>query len=222
LVEGEKNVIELLASSTFEIQNIFIWENFYQKYKQFLSSFSFEILSWQEINTLSTLQTNDYWIAIVKQKQNISFENNNEYILLLDDIKDPGNLGTIIRIADWYGITKIVCSENTVEWYNPKVIHATMGSFCRIQMYYTNLISYIRDINLPIYWAFLTWENIHTMDFEKSWYILIWNESNGISKEIEKCITKKITIPQYWNAESLNAGIATAIICDNMRRKLWK
>jgi RNA methyltransferase, TrmH family len=147
----------------------------------------------------------------------------NEFVLVLDDIRDPGNLGTILRIADWYGIKKVICSENTVDFYNPKVISASMGSFTRIKIYYSEISKYIENIdkkvNIEIIGTFLNSENVHRFDFPTSGYIVLGNESNGISTEVEKYITKKITIPRFGHAESLNVGIATAVVLDNLKRR---
>lgn len=218
LVEWKKSLIELLQSD-FEIEILIISESFFVENRNLVSKYSFEILKIEEITKLSTLWTNTDWIALVKQKENSELKNNwNEIILVLDEIKDPGNLGTIIRIADWYGIKKIIASNNTCELYNPKVIISSMGSFTRIKLYYTDLEWYLQNQDFPIYWAFMIWEDIHKTNFEKSCFIVIWNESNGISKEIEKLVSKKITIPRFWEAESLNAWIATAIILDNVKR----
>lgn len=217
LVEWEKSLVELL-SSNFEILDLIISEDFYLKYRSLVAKFSFDILNSDEITHISTLKTNSYWVAVVKQKENNKIVNNNEYILILDDIKDPGNFWTIIRIADWYWIKKIICSNNTVDFYNPKVIISTMGSFSRVEIYYTDLVEYLQHTSLPIYWSFMEWENIHKTTFATSWFIVIWNESNGICPEIEKLITKKITILKFGQAESLNAGIATAVLLDNLKR----
>lgn len=220
LVEWKKSLIELLHSD-FEIEILIISESFFVENRNLVSKYSFEILKIEEITKLSTLWTNTDWIALVKQKENSELKNNwNEIILVLDEIKDPGNLGTIIRIADWYGIKKIIASNNTCELYNPKVIISSMGSFTRIKLYYTDLEWYLQNQDFPIYWAFMIWEDIHKTNFEKSCFIVIWNESNGISKEIEKLVSKKITIPRFWEAESLNAWIATAIILDNMKKNV--
>lgn len=129
LVEGAKSVIELLESD-FEIEAIIATQDFLQTNAQTLKKVHVEQVSSSELERLGTLQSNDAAIAVAKMKQNIQiFAEENEYALVLDDIRDPGNLGTIIRIADWYGIHKIICSATTVEFYNPKVIAATMGSF---------------------------------------------------------------------------------------------
>jgi TrmH family RNA methyltransferase len=138
---------------------------------------------------------------------------------VLDDIRDPGNLGTILRIADWYGIRKLICSSSTADVYNPKVISASKGSFTRVEWYYCELNAYLKERSVPVYGAFLDGANVHTHGFEKSGYIVLGNEANGISFEVEQLVSQRITIPRFGGAESLNVGIATAIICDNLRRK---
>lgn len=218
LVEWAKSLQELLKS-TYEIEFLVVSEDFAVKNRVNLSHITHEIASEEEITKISTLQSNTDGIAVVKQKKSNDLQNSwKEIILVLDEIKDPGNLGTIIRIADWYGITKIIASKNTVEFYNPKVIISTMGSFSRVEMQYCDLNIYIKKQTLPIYGAFMNGEDIHTIPSPAWCFLVIGNESNGISKEIESLVTKKITIPKYGQAESLNAGIATAIILDNFKR----
>jgi TrmH family RNA methyltransferase len=222
LVEGEKSVSELLDSD-FEIDLILTTTEFFDKYGEKIreKSNSYEIVNQFELEKVGTFTTNDAALAVVKQKTNKSAEiKKEEIILALDEIKDPGNLGTIIRIADWYGIKNIIASKNTVDFYNPKVITATKGSFTRVNMFYTDLNDFLSKTKLPILGAFLNGENIHETKFPASGILVMGNESNGISKEIEKLITKKITIPAYGKAESLNVAIATAIILDNWKRNL--
>lgn len=219
LVEGAKSVSELLDSD-FEIELVCCTTKFLSENAQKLRKISeLEEISQSELEKLGTLQSNDSALAVVKMKENkaILLEKD-EFALVLDDIRDPGNLGTIIRIADWYGIKKIICSNTTVEFYNPKVIISTMGSFTRIQLFYTDLTEYLQKITIPIIGTFLDSQNIHQFQFPKSGIIVLGNESKGISEEIEKLVTAKVTIPKFGNAESLNAGIATAVVLDNLRR----
>lgn len=220
VVEWEKNILEMIDSD-FKIMDLFISENFYKKNKTSLSDKIFEIISEKEIQEISISVKNTSAIWIFKTKENSYIEKeNNEFVLVLDEINDPGNLWTILRICDWYNIKKIIASKNTVELTNPKVIASTKGSLKRVQIFYTDLVDYFKWKNDEFFWAFLDWENIHKINFEKKWwYIIIWNEAHWISKEVEKFITKKITIPKFWWAESLNAWIATAIIFDNIFRK---
>jgi TrmH family RNA methyltransferase len=138
---------------------------------------------------------------------------------MLDDVRDPGNLGTIIRTADWYGVTTIIASEETADTYNAKVIQSSMGSFTRVHMYYTNLENYLRQTTLPVLGAFLDGENVHSCAFGEGGILVIGNEANGISPAVENFVTQRITIPRIGGAESLNAAIATAVILDNIRRR---
>lgn len=142
---------------------------------------------------------------------------NNNFVLILDDINDPGNLGTIIRIADWYGIKNIIASKNTVDFYNPKTIMATMGSFARVNVFYEDLIEFFeKNQNIPTYGAFLNGENLRNIGKIKPGFIVIGSEAHGINQNLEKFIDKKITIPRFGSAESLNAGVATGIILERL------
>lgn len=218
LVEWAKNLIELF-SSDYEVIEVFVSEDFYTKNRNILKNHKYFIEKIPDIESVSTIKTNNAWIALVKQKENKELKiDPNEFILVLDDIKDPGNLWTIIRSGDWYGIKKIILSSTSVEFYNPKVISSTMWSFTRVQIFYTDLRKYLNNQKEEIYWAFLNWENIHQTKFPNKWFIVIWNESNWISKNLEKKVTKKITIPSFWKCESLNAWVATSIILDNLKR----
>jgi TrmH family RNA methyltransferase len=228
LVEGEKSVVETL-NSDFEIKTILATKDFYTKYSKIIKGKKIicEIVEQGEIEKVSTLETNDSALAIVKQKDtailDLSAQAGNkvaedEIILALDNIRDPGNFGTIIRIADWYGIKKIVAAIGTVDFYNPKVISATKGSFTRVNVHYVDLSKYLAEVKSPILGAFMTGENAHKFNFPKNGILVMGNESNGISPEIEKLISKKITIPNFGGAESLNVAIATAVLLDNWKR----
>jgi len=220
LVEGAKNVLELL-NSDWKIDYILCTAEFFDKNRNLIknTNINYDVVEQSEIEKVSTLESNDSVLAIAKQKEYKELDiNKEEIIIALDEIKDPGNLGTIIRIADWYGITKIIVSENTVDLYNSKVISATKGSFMRVDMFYTNLTETLPKIGLPIFGAFMTGENVHNFNFPKSGILVMGNESNGISKAIEEIITQKITIPSFGKAESLNVAIATAIIIDNWKK----
>lgn len=220
LVEGEKSVKELLQSD-FKIEHIIGTRKFFEENTEVLKNKDImcDVVEKEEIEKVSSLESNDSVLAVVFQKENTSFGiETNEIVLALDDIRDPGNLGTIIRIADWYGIKKILASESTVDAYNNKTISASKGSFTRVQMFYTDLEKFLSDIKTPILGTFMNGENVHTFDFPKGGILVMGNESNGISKGIEKYIKKKITIPSFGVTESLNVGIATAVVVDNWRR----
>ena len=221
IVEGAKNMLELL-NSDFTIELIFVTAQFYKENRNALDkqNIPIEIISINELERLGTFSSNNAAIAVVKTKQKGKVLAENDLVLVLDDIRDPGNLGTIIRIADWYGINKIVCSENTVDFYNPRVISATMGSFLRVKLFYTDLEHYFKECK-PKYLAgaVMNGNSIYESNLSKSGYLVIGNESNGISECILAMLTQKLTIPKRGGAESLNAGVATAILLDNFFRK---
>jgi len=144
------------------------------------------------------------------------------FSLVLDGIQDPGNMGTIIRVADWFGISDIICSEDTVDVYNPKVVQASMGSLARIKVYYADLGKFLSSVKLPVFGALLDGDNIYDTDFGNEGLMLMGNEGNGIRPGIQKLITKAITIPRIGKAESLNVAIATALFCSEASRKATK
>ncbi len=221
VVEGSKSVQELLKSD-FKIEQLLLTREFIQNNDTALSGFTGEIVQVKpaELAGLGEYSTNDAALAVVHIKSNRAPALKGDgFILMLDDIRDPGNLGTIIRTADWYGIKNVVVSEETADVYNNKVIQSSMGSFIRVNIFYTDLVQYLSNTRLPVFGAFLSGDNVHRLDFGTSGIIVVGNEANGISKEVESFVTKRITIPRFGHAESLNAAIATAIICDNIRRK---
>ncbi|WP_323325407.1 TrmH family RNA methyltransferase [Arcicella gelida] len=220
IVEGAKSVLELIQSD-FEVELLFVTDDFYKENESLLEKQPIrpEIVTQAELERVGSFSSNNAALATVKTKENQEiFAQENEYVLILDDIRDPGNLGTIIRVADWYGIKKIVCSKETVDFYSPKVISSTMGSFTRVAIYYTDLQTFLSENKLKVYGTFLDSANVHETVFAEAGYIVIGNEANGISEGVERLVTDKITIPRFGAAESLNAGIATAVICDNLRR----
>ena len=146
----------------------------------------------------------------------------NKFSLVLDGIQDPGNMGTIIRTADWFGITDIICSEDTVDVYNPKVVQATMGSMARVNVHYTDLMPVLSTADVPIYGALLNGDNIYDTTFGTEGLIVMGNEGNGLRPEVIKLVTKAITIPRFGGAESLNVAIATAIFCSEINRNKRK
>lgn len=219
-VEGEKSVVEVLQSS-FTVDLLLVTQEFATKHAALLSGKAFEVLfvTPNQLEQLGQYQSNDAALAVVQMKPNQAFlPEKGELILALDEVRDPGNLGTIIRIADWYGIKKLIFSSHTAEFYNPKVIQSSMGSFTRVQFYYGDLAQAFQEWKLPVYGAFLEGESIHELTNPTPGVLLLGNESQGISKEVEKWVSSKITIPSFGKAESLNVAIATAIFCDNFKR----
>lgn len=219
-VEGEKSVVEVLQSD-FTVDLLLVTQEFATKHAALLSGKAFEVLfvTPNQLEQLGQYQSNDAALAVVQMKPNQAFlPEKGELILALDEVRDPGNLGTIIRIADWYGIKKLIFSSHTAEFYNPKVIQSSMGSFTRVQFYYADLAQAFQEWKLPVYGAFLEGESIHELTNPTPGVLLLGNESQGISKEVEKWVSSKITIPSFGKAESLNVAIATAIFCDNFKR----
>lgn len=179
-----------------------------------------------EIEKASLLKSPQDVIAVFKQsdKKIINEELQCELNLLLDDIQDPGNLGTIIRIADWFGIKNIICSHGTVDVYNPKVIQATMGGIARVNIFYSSLIDLLGQFtDVPVYGTFLDGKNIYQQKLSSYGFIIMGNEGNGVSKEIDRLIDQRLYIPNYppetESTESLNVAVATAITCAEFRRQ---
>ncbi len=219
IVEGAKSTLELL-NADFRILMLLGTRDFIEKNQNLFVSGKFEVIevTEKELVSMGSFQSNNECLAVAENKINTLHPFADELVLVLDDIRDPGNLGTIIRIADWYGILQIIASESSAELYNPKVLQASMGSFVRVNVYYTDLIAFFEDNkSLKVYGTFTEGNNIHQVDFSKKGALLIGNESKGINRILEPFIHEKITIPRYGEAESLNAAIATAIICDRVR-----
>ena len=222
ILEGAKNV-KLLVESTYEIRMLIGTSQFFHLHPQLLSKNSIEIfeVSTSILNTLGTFQENNAVIAVAKiPPATTPIINPSGYSLVLDNIQDPGNLGTILRIADWYNIPNVICSINTVYLYNSKVLQASMGSFINVKVYYTDLEKYLAQTNLPIIGTFTQGKNLHYSKIigYSEGLIVIGNEAHGISPALLPYIQEKISIPSYGKAESLNAAVATGIVCDNLRR----
>jgi len=216
VVEGAKSVAELL-NSDFVVELV-AGTGEYLSTIDAPSNLLFE-LDKKELESLGLFQSNESALAVARMKPNESFKPApGEFVLALDDIRDPGNLGTIVRTADWFGLSRIVASNETAALSHSKVISATMGSFTRVRMFYTDLESYLPTVSTRLFGAYLDGQDVHQVDFNGGGVIVIGNEARGISDAITRFVTDKITIPRYGNAESLNAAIATAVICDNIRR----
>ncbi|HEY0651687.1 MAG TPA: RNA methyltransferase [Chryseosolibacter sp.] len=218
IVEGAKSVQELLQSD-FHVVTLLGTPDFLTTIDPKINA-RVEEVSEKDLEGLGEFQTSNSAVAVARMKPNRPVMLlDHQYALVLDDIRDPGNLGTIIRTADWYGINSIIASSETADFYNPKVINSTMGSFTRASIYYTDLVSFLDSVKgRPIYGAYLEGQNIYKTKFAAGGFIVIGNESRGINGVLEKYISQKITIPRVGKAESLNAAIATAVILDNLRR----
>lgn len=216
IVEGRKNVAELLTSD-LKIKQLFSTDEFATANAHSLKGVGVQAVTDKELSKISTLKTSDQVLAVVEQRRNEAFtQNQDELVLVLDDVQDPGNLGTIIRLADWYGVEKVICSTNTVEFYNPKVIMATMGSFSRIKVFATDLREYFTENNASnVYGAYLEGSSVYELQGFTGGYLIMGSESHGISPDLKSLITHKVTIPRRGKAESLNVAISTAILLDN-------
>ncbi len=220
VVEGAKNVLELLESD-FSIHSLYATEDFINTHAKVLQLHDIEILrsSESQLTEMSTFKSNEQALSVVKIKENEALKAvNNEFAVMLDNVQDPGNLGTILRICDWFGVNKVIASEDCVDLYNPKVISSSMGSFTRVQVYYTVLSKFMGTHPGPYFGAYMMGSSVHDFDFGKRGYIILGNESNGISEELAELIDKRVSIPSHGPAESLNVGIASAVILDNLRR----
>ncbi|MFZ4796301.1 MAG: RNA methyltransferase [Bacteroidia bacterium] len=216
LVEGSKTAIEILTSN-LHIEAIYAtkeWCNIFPKYKNHAKLF---LCTQNEIEQISSLKSTRDVIVQVAMKDKFFKYNHlkNDFTIVLDEIQDPGNLGTIIRIADWYGIKNIVCSENTADCYNNKCIQATMGSIARVNIFYENLVHFFEQNKLPVYGAFMEGTALKNATLTTPSILVIGNEGKGINENLQPFITQKISIKRFGEAESLNAAIATAIICDH-------
>lgn len=218
LVEGAKSVLEVFNSG-FEVKQLLATPLFLKENPHFSHLDVMEKTSPEQLKSIGTLKNNNMALAVVKMQPEKALQiDPYKWTIALDDINDPGNLGTIIRIADWYGIDQLVASMQTAEFYNPKVIAASKGSFCRVKINYLDLKDFLKKTSLLIYGAMMNGKDVHTTSFEAGGVLVMGNEANGISQEIEPLLNKKITIPRYGKAESLNVAMATAIICDNIKR----
>ncbi len=190
----------------------------------------FEVDSADDMKKVSSLSTPNGFLAVFYQKKatEITIERlNNSLTLVLEDIQDSGNFGTIIRLADWFGIKDIVCSPKTVDMFNAKVVQSTMGALANVTITYTDIEAFLSKAqrhNVNIYGTFLDGENIYNYPLQKSGVVVMGNEGSGISDTVERFVNHRITIPNFstetYTSESLNVAIATSIVCSEFRRRL--
>ncbi len=209
IAEGDKIIKELIDKG-IEVVNIYTINN------ETFKGQHCKIVSEDALNKITALQHHYNSLAVFKIPDNKLEVKSDEWLVLLDDIQDPGNMGTIIRTCDWFGIKKIICSEGCVDAYNPKVVQASMASIGSIQIMEADLEKIITENKLSVYGAVLNGKNYHEQDFSNKGFILIGNEGHGINKNLQKKIIYPITIPKKGSAESLNAAIATALILDKL------
>ena len=179
------------------------------------------LINKEELSKISTLKNPDEGVAIFHQPKRKGILQEG-LILALDNIQDPGNLGTLIRLCDWFGIETLLCSEQTVDCYNPKVVQASMGSLSRVEVHYLPLAGFLVTCDLPVYVATLEGENLYTATFPEDCVIVLGNEANGVSPEVTALANGAITIPRFGRrqqAESLNVAMAGAIIMSQVKGK---
>lgn len=218
IAEGPKLVEELLEAGPASVKEVYAVKEWMDDNQKLLAGVDTVEISEVELEKISQLTTPNKVVAIVKQYDTgKSITVKDRFTLVLDGIRDPGNLGTIIRIADWFGIEQIVCSGDSTEVYNPKVVQSTMGSIARVKVYYADLKEWLTSQkDVQIYAASLEGQDVTTVKKNKEGIIIIGNESKGISEEIMNLSNVKITIPRKGRAESLNAAVATGIILSHI------
>ncbi|MEN9908438.1 MAG: hypothetical protein RLZZ540_1587 [Bacteroidota bacterium] len=215
--EGVKVIQELLQSN-FELEYLYTTQYDFESVLESKKSLIHE----SDLKKISALATPNSCLAVFKipaEKKII----NSGLIIALDDIRDPGNLGTILRLCDWFGIKQVICSKETVDIYNPKVVQATMGSITRVRVAYVDLAEYISKTKLPVFGTFMDGENVYKSSLPQEGIIVMGNEANGISEAIEELIKNRISIPRFGDlqkTESLNVATATAIILSEFKRNL--
>ena len=213
LLEGPKLVQELLLQHRNLAVEIFANSSWLKENEAMLGRVPFTEVSASQLESISQLSTPNQVLAVARHLPSVAVQAKGTVTLVCAGIQDPGNLGTIIRTADWFGVKQIVCSEDTVDLYNPKVVQSTMGSIFRINLQYTSLYSWIKTLHpLPVYASLLDGKDVRTFSPLTEGLILIGNESKGIPEDLIQLSTHKISIPGKGRAESLNAAVATGII----------
>ena len=225
IAEGTKLVLELM--SVFKCTLLAATNDWIKENKNIISDEVVEI-DLIELGKISNQKSPQGVLAVfVKPAYDWKSEElNKKLVLALDDVQDPGNLGTILRIADWFGITDVFCSEHTADAFQPKTVQATMGALARVKVHVVNLVDFLQSIKneTPVYGTFMNGENVYSKSISQHGIIVMGNEGNGISPEIEKLVTERLLIPNYpegqATSESLNVGVATALVCAEFRRRI--
>lgn len=215
IAEGVKVIQELLQSN-FVLEHLYVTQNIFET----ISSDKKTQISEQDLKRISCLSTPNNCLALFQIPEQKP-RNDKGLIVALDDIRDPGNLGTIVRLCDWYGIDQMVCSEQTVDVYNPKVVQATMGSISRVSVAYLDLEKYLKRASAPIFGTFMDGKNVYKENLPQEGILVLGNEANGISEKIEKLVSDRLAIPRFGDlqqTESLNVATATAIFLSEFKR----
>ena len=215
IAEGVKVIQELLQSN-FVLEHLFVTEAIFEAIDESKKT----RISDTDLRKISCLSTPNNCLALFEITDQKPREDRG-LVVALDDIRDPGNLGTIIRLCDWFGVEQIVCSEQTVDVYNPKVVQATMGSISRVSVSYIDLEKYLKRANITIFGTFMDGKNVYKENLPQEGILILGNEANGISGKLEKLVTNKLAIPRFGNlqqTESLNVATATAIFLSEFKR----
>lgn len=215
VAEGVKVLQELLLSN-FVLDHLYVTEDVLSGVPNDKKT----LVSNDELKKISSLSTANNCLAVFHIPENQMLAES-DIIIALDAIRDPGNLGTIIRLCDWFGIRQVICSNETVDVYNPKVVQATMGSIARVSVTYVDLPKYLSESKIPIYGTFMDGENVYKETLPKQCILVLGNEANGISVEVEKIVNHKLAIPRFGQlqqTESLNVATATAIFLSELKR----
>lgn len=213
--EGVKVISELLQSA-FELEQLFETEPLFDE----VPANKKVTISPSELKKISALSTPNNCLAVFKMPVDSPLLQNG-LIVALDDIRDPGNLGTILRLCDWFGIEQLLCSNETVDVFNPKAVQATMGSLARVAVHYLDLEQFLSQTKLQVFGTFMDGKNIYSEALPSEGIIVLGNEANGISPEVEKRVNRKIAIPRFGKlqqTESLNVATAAAIVLSEFRR----
>ncbi|SDG59201.1 RNA methyltransferase, TrmH family [Pedobacter terrae] len=220
IVEGIKSIQEFFLSS-YQIHTIFYNSEQYNLLPKLPANINLFEVKNAELEKISTLQTPQGFLALVhipKNKELALKALKNQFTLVLDGVQDPGNMGTIIRTADWFGFKNIICSPDCVEIFNPKTVQATMGSLARINIFEADLPALLEKNTIPVFGALLDGESIYKTQWGAEGLVILGNEGKGISAEVIKKINKPVTIPRVGQAESLNVAVSAAIFCAELVR----
>lgn len=218
VAEGPKIVEELLGTIPAQFLAVYALDEWLEGHPELPVDAECHRVTPEELEKISQLNTPNQVLALLRYfPEQEKVEASGQLLLALDQIQDPGNLGTIIRIADWFGIRQIVCSQDSADLYNPKVVQSTMGSLARVQVFYTNLAAWLTaQPGIRVFAAMLEGKAITSMEPLREGVILVGNESKGISAALSGLAHERITIPKKGNAESLNAAVATGIILSHL------
>lgn len=219
IAEGSKMVAEFIKEKPELVSRLYATEEFFQQHPEAIGITGKTVVSTDDLQRISQLQTAHEALAVVHYFTEVEIDVIEKgQVLALDGIRDPGNMGTIIRLADWFGIDTIVCSPDCADIYNSKVVQATMGSIMRVDIVEKELSAFLKKQTVPVIGAVLGGEELSSFRFPDDALVVIGSEATGISEEVSSLLTHRLTIPRFGQAESLNAAVATGIFLWEMKR----